>query len=87
MNAKNGIRKIHVFAGTRVSEVKVNSNIEGEWLWFVRNCNPADLGTRSAAIPRDLAQGSECQEVMAWMKELWNHGHVRSHSALHQRKR
>jgi hypothetical protein len=33
------------FVGARVSEVKVNSNIEEEWLRLVVNFNPADLGT------------------------------------------
>ncbi len=33
------------FVGARVSEVQVNSNVEEEWLWLVRNCNPVDLGT------------------------------------------
>jgi hypothetical protein len=59
VNAKNGIRKIHVLVGARVCEVKVNSNIEDEWLWLERNFTPADLGTQSVATPRDLAQGSE----------------------------
>jgi hypothetical protein len=40
------------FVVARVSEVKVNSNIEEEWLWLVENCNPADLGTRSTAVLR-----------------------------------
>jgi hypothetical protein len=31
------------FVGARVSGVKVNSNIEEEWLWPIWNCNPADL--------------------------------------------
>jgi hypothetical protein len=47
----------------------VNSNVEEEWLWLVGNCNPADLGTRSTATPKDLAPGSEYQEVMAWMRK------------------
>jgi hypothetical protein len=32
------------FMAARFSEVKVNSNIEEEWLWLVGNCNPSDLG-------------------------------------------
>ncbi len=52
-----------------MSEVKVNSNVEEEWLWLVGNCNPADLGTWSTATPKDLAPGSEYQEGMAWMRE------------------
>jgi hypothetical protein len=35
------------FVGARVSEVKVNSDVEREWRWLEGNCNPADLGTRS----------------------------------------
>jgi hypothetical protein len=61
--------KFTEFVGARVSEVKVNSNMEEEWLWLVGNCNPADLGTRSSATPKDMAPGSEYQEEMAWMKE------------------
>ncbi len=38
--------KFNKFVGARVSEVKVNSNVEDEWRWQERNCNPADLGTR-----------------------------------------
>jgi hypothetical protein len=62
------------FVGARVSKVKVNSNIEEERLWLMGNCNPADLGTRSSASPRDLALGSEYQEGREWMKQpmgLW----------------
>jgi hypothetical protein len=32
------------FVGARVSEVKVNSNIEEEWLLLMGNRNSADLG-------------------------------------------
>jgi hypothetical protein len=66
--------------GARVSEVKVSSNVEEEWLWLVRNCNPADLGTRSSATPKDMAPGSEYQEGMAWMKEPWESGPARNPS-------
>ncbi len=41
--------KFNEFVGARVSEVKVNSNIEEEWRWLEGNCNLADLGTRSNA--------------------------------------
>jgi hypothetical protein len=47
------------FVGARVSEVKVNSNVEDEWRWLEGNCNPADLGTRSKATPKDMIPGSE----------------------------
>ncbi len=57
------------FVGARVSEVKVNSNIEEEWLWLVGNCNLEDLGTRSIATPQDMGPGLEYQDSMAWMKE------------------
>jgi hypothetical protein len=50
-----------------VSEVKVNSNVEKEWRWLEGNCNPADLGTRSKATPRDMIFGSEYQVGMPWM--------------------
>jgi hypothetical protein len=46
------------FVGARVSEVKVNSDVENEWRWLEGNCNPADLGTRSRARPRDMVFGS-----------------------------
>ncbi len=38
------------------------------------NCNPADLGTQSVAMPRDLAPRSEYQEGMMWVRgpmEAW----------------
>jgi hypothetical protein len=55
------------FVGARVSEVKVNSDVENEWLWLEGNCNPADLGTRSGATPKDMVFGSEYQVGMPWM--------------------
>jgi hypothetical protein len=55
------------FVGARVSEVKVNSNVEKEWRWLEGNCNPADLGTRSKAMSRDMVYGSEYQVGMPWM--------------------
>ncbi len=39
------------FIGARVSQVKVNSNVEEEWLWLVGSRNPADLGMTSNATP------------------------------------
>ncbi len=57
------------FVGARVSEVKVNSNVEEEWLWLDGNCNPADLGTISNATPHDMAPNSEYQVGMPWMRE------------------
>ncbi len=57
------------FVGARVSEVKVNSNVEEEWLWLVGNRNPVDLGTRPNATPQEMGPGSEYQDGMAWMKE------------------
>jgi hypothetical protein len=51
-----------------VSKVKVNGNVETEWLWLTDDCNLADLGTRMAATPQDLIAGSEYQEGMIWMK-------------------
>jgi hypothetical protein len=47
--------------------VKVNSNVEKEWRWLEGNCNPADLGTRSKAVPRDMVYGSEYQVGRPWM--------------------
>jgi hypothetical protein len=60
------------FVGARVSEVKVNSNVEKEWRWLEGNCNPADLGTRSKATPRDMVFGSEYQVGMPWMMKPEN---------------
>jgi hypothetical protein len=60
------------FVGARVSEVKVNSDVENEWRWLEGNCNPADLGTRSWATPRDMVFGSEYQVGMPWMMEPEN---------------
>jgi hypothetical protein len=59
--------KFNAFVGTRVSEVKVNSNVEDEWRWLEGNCNPADLGTRSKATPRDMIFGLEYQVGKPWM--------------------
>jgi hypothetical protein len=61
--------KFNEFVGARVSEIKVNSNVEDEWRWLEGNCNPADLGTRSRATPRDMIPGSEYQEGRPWMAE------------------
>jgi hypothetical protein len=44
--------KFNEFVGARVSEVKVNSNVEDKCQWLEGNCNPGDLGTRSRATPR-----------------------------------
>ncbi len=52
------------FVGARVSEVKVNSSVEEEWLWLDGNCNPADLGTRSDATPQDMGPESEYEVGM-----------------------
>jgi hypothetical protein len=60
------------FVGARVSKVKVNSNVEKEWRWLEGNCNPADLGTRSKATPRDMIFGSEYQVGMPWMMKPEN---------------
>jgi hypothetical protein len=51
--------KFNEFVGARVSEVKVNSNVEEEWRWLERNCNPVDLGTRSNATPQDMTPRSK----------------------------
>ncbi len=61
--------KFNEFVGARVSEVKVNSNVEDEWRWLEGNCNSADLGTRSRARPRDMVPGSEYQEGRPWRAE------------------
>ncbi len=59
--------KFNKFVGARVSEMKVNSNMEDEWRWLEGNCNPADLGTRSKATPGDMVFGSEYQVGRPWM--------------------
>jgi hypothetical protein len=61
--------KFNEFVGARVSEVKVNSNVEDEWRWLEGNCNPADLGTSSKATPKDMIPGSEYEEGKPWMME------------------
>jgi hypothetical protein len=66
--------KFNEFVGARVSEVKVNSNIEEEWRWLEGNCNPADLGTRSNVTPQDMIPGSEYQigkPLMAEPESTW----------------
>jgi hypothetical protein len=61
--------KFNEFVGARVSEVKVNSNVEDEWRLLEGNCNPADLGTRSRATPKDIIPGSAYQVGRSWMAE------------------
>jgi hypothetical protein len=78
--------KFNEFVGARVSEVKVNSNVEDEWRWLEGNCNPADLGTRSRATPRDMIFGSEYQVGKPWMSSLRVPGHARNRSALLRQK-
>ncbi len=51
--------KILEFVGAQVSGLKVNSDVENECRWLEGNCNPADLGTRSRATPKDMIFGSE----------------------------
>ncbi len=46
--------KFNEFVGARISEVKVNSNMEKEWVWLMGNCNPADLGTRPTVSTHSL---------------------------------
>jgi hypothetical protein len=59
--------KFNEFMGARVSEVKVNSNVEDKWRWLEGKCNPADLGTRSRATPGDMVFGPEYQVGRPWM--------------------
>jgi hypothetical protein len=61
--------KFNEFVGARVSEVKVNSDVEGERRWLEGNCNPADLGMRSNATPQDMASKSEYKMGKPWMAE------------------
>jgi hypothetical protein len=72
------------FVGARVSEVKVNSNVEKEWRWLEGNCNPTDLGTRSKATPQDMIFSSEYQVGMPWMMKPESTGRARSPSAPRQ---
>jgi hypothetical protein len=41
--------------------------VENEWRWLEGNCNPADLGTRSRATPKDMVFISEYQVGKHWM--------------------
>jgi hypothetical protein len=61
--------KFTEIVGARVREVKVNSNVEKEWLWLVGNRNPADLVTRSNDTPQEMGPGSEYQDGMPWMRK------------------
>ncbi len=61
--------KFKEFIGARVSEVKVNSNMEDKWRSLEGNYNPADLGTRSKATPKDMIPGSEYEVGRPWMAE------------------
>jgi hypothetical protein len=52
------------FLGARVSEVKVNSNIEEEWLWLVGNATP-QISTHSQ-MPLLKNQVLDRSMRMAW---------------------
>jgi hypothetical protein len=65
---KTELGKFDEFVGAGVSELKVNFNMETEWFWLTGNCNPANLGMRTDATPRDFIAGSEYQESIRWMK-------------------
>jgi Pao retrotransposon peptidase len=56
------------FVGTRVSEIKSLSVPEKEWFWIPTDCNLADLGTRPNVEPGDLAEGSDYQNGINWMR-------------------
>jgi hypothetical protein len=55
--------KFNEFAGARVGEVKIKSNMENGWYWLTGNCNSANLRMRTADTPKDLMPGSAYQEV------------------------
>jgi Pao retrotransposon peptidase len=56
------------FVGTRVSEIKSLSVPDKEWFWIPTDCNLADLGTRPNVEPGDLAEDSDYQNGMFWMR-------------------
>ncbi len=72
------------FVGARVSEVKVNSDVENEWRWLEGNCNPADLGTRSRPRPRTWSLAQSIRWGCRGWLSLKAHGHAKNPSALHQ---
>jgi hypothetical protein len=60
LKAESG--QFNEFVGTRVNEVKVNSNTDDKWYWLTGVCNRADLDSRKALKPGDLVAGLEYQE-------------------------
>ena len=59
---------ISIFAGHRVSEVKINSE-SSRWLWVPTAENIADLGTRCLAKPADLGPKSVWQNGPEWVDQ------------------
>ncbi len=57
------------FVGTRVSEIKTKRDLETEWFWVPTGCNPADMGRRPTVWPSEMAEGSEYQDGMEWMRK------------------
>jgi hypothetical protein len=58
------------FTGMRVSEIKVKSNIQKEWYWLVRECNPANRSTKVTVQPKDLGQDTEYKRGLGWMRRM-----------------
>jgi hypothetical protein len=52
------------FVGTRVSEIKINSDTDKEWFWIPGELNLADC----TVLPKDMGPGTPCQDGLPWMK-------------------
>ncbi len=65
---KTESRRFTESAGVIVSKVKVNSDVEKEWYWLMKDCNPANLGARMEAKPEYLISGYDYWTGMGWRR-------------------
>ncbi len=56
------------FVGTRVSEIKVKSQMD-DWSWIPGELNPADMRTRPRVEQREMEIGSVYQRGYEWMSK------------------
>jgi hypothetical protein len=57
------------FMGTPVSEIRIKSDPNKEWLWIPGGLNLVDQGTRPTVLPEDIAPGTSYQDGLPWMRE------------------
>jgi hypothetical protein len=72
------------FVGARVSEVKVNSDVENEWRWLEGNCNPGALAKGPGQRPRTWSLAQSTRWGCRGWSSLKAHGHAKNPSALRQ---